>query len=218
MPSIPPPPPSPSHGPLSSRQQQQKLITTLGLNLTPMQTLLFAMSVGASAKHIFWILATSKEKMSASSAAVVAAFNFLINALNVLAFGLAAVNPTYYRSAPWNVYVGVALFVVGILVEPIAEVQRRNFKDDPRNEGKPYSGGLFALARSVNYGAYTTWRTGFALAAGGPVWAALVAAFFLRDFASRAVPTMEEYCSKRYGAQWEEVKRKVPYKLIPWVY
>lgn len=174
------------------------------------------MSVAASAKQIFWILATSKEKMPVGGAAIVAAFNLLNNALNVLLFSLAAVNPTY--SSPWNMYVGVALFSVGILVEPLAEVQRRDFKDDPRNEGKPFAGGLFGLARSVNYGAYTLWRTGFALAAGGPVWAALVGGFFFWDFSTRAIPTMEEYCAKRYGVQWEEVKRKVPYKLIPWVY
>lgn len=207
--SIPPPP---SHGPLTSGH----LITTLGLNLTPFQTILFAMTVAASAKQIFWLVATSKETMPVSNAVMICAFNLLNNALNILAFSLAAVNPTY--ALPWSMYVGAALFGLGILAEPIAEVQRRNFKDDPRNQGKPYSGGLFGLARSVNYGAYTIWRTGFALAAGGPVWAALVGSFFLWDFASRAVPTMEEYCSKRYGAQWEEVKRKVPYKLIPWVY
>lgn len=115
-------------------------------------------------------------------------------------------------------YIGAAMFVIGILVEPIAEVQRKQFKDDPKNQGKPYAGGLFGLARSINYGAYTIWRAGFALAAGGPVWAAVVGGFFFWDFSTRAIPVMEEYCTKRYGKQYEEVKRKVPYKLIPWIY
>lgn len=191
--------------------------TTLNLNLTPFQTLLFLMSCAATTKQIFWILYTSKEVMPAGGAAIIAAFNLINNVLNILLFTLAGMNPTY--PTPWSMYAGLALFTLGILVEPIAEVQRKSFKDDPKNEGKPYAGGLFGLARSINYGAYTVWRTGFALAAGGPVWAGVVAAFFLWDFSTRAIPTMEEYCQGRYGVrQWEEVKRKVPYKLIPGVY
>jgi protein-S-isoprenylcysteine O-methyltransferase Ste14 len=192
------------------------LITTFGLNLTPFQTLIFLMSVGAATKQIFWILVTSKEVMPAGGAAAIAAFNAVFNTINSLLFSIAAVNPTY--STPWSMYIGLALYVVGILVEPIAEVQRKRFKDDPKHEGKPYAGGLFGLARSINYGAYTIWRTGFALAAGGWLWAAMVATFFFWDFSTRGVPVMEEYCSKRYGKQWEELKRKVHYKLIPWVY
>ena len=192
------------------------LITTLNLNLTPFQTLLFLMSVAAAAKQIFWILFTSKEKMRAGGAAVIAAFNLVNNAINTLLFTVAAANPTY--STPASMYVGVALFTLGIVVEPLAEVQRSRFKDDPRNAGKPYAGGLFGFARNINYAAYTVWRTGFALAGGGPVWAPLVASFFVWDFSTRAVPTLEEYCRKRYGVQWAEVERKVPYKLFPGIY
>lgn len=208
------------HGPFppppANHLTSTNLVTTLGLDLTPFQTLIFLMSVVAAAKQIFWILTTSKEKMSAPSAVIISIFNTANNMVNTLLFSLAAVNPTY--SSPWNMYVGLALFTVGILVEPIAEVQRKRFKDDARNAGKPYSGGLFGLARSINYGAYTIWRTGFALASGGPIWAAVVASFFFWDFSTRAIPVMDKYCSRRYGRQWEEVKEKVPYKLIPWLY
>jgi protein-S-isoprenylcysteine O-methyltransferase Ste14 len=207
-------PPPPSNGYLTSAP----LISTLGINLTPFQSLLFLMSVAAAARQIFWILVTSKEKMTSLAAIVISAFNAVNNSLNTLLFTLTAVNPTYTALPSWNMYIGFALFTTGILIEPIAEVQRKGFKDDPKNEGKPYSGGLFGLARSINYGAYTIWRSGFALAAGGPVWAGLVASFFFWDFSTRAIPTMEEYCSKKYGRGWEEVKSKVPYKLIPWVY
>jgi protein-S-isoprenylcysteine O-methyltransferase Ste14 len=192
------------------------LITTFGLNLTPFQSILFFMSLGASVKQIFWILVTSREKMPADGAVVIALFNFVNNVVNTMLFSVAAKNPTY--STPWSMYVGLALYSAGILVEPIAEVQRKRFKDDPKNQGKPYSGGLFGLARSINYGAYTMWRAGFAMAAGGWLWGALVGGFFFWDFSTRAIPAMDEYCSKRYGKQWEEVKRKVPYKLIPGIY
>lgn len=57
-----------------------------------------------------------------------------------------------------------------------------------------------------------------ALAAGGPSWGVLAGSLLAYDFASRAIPVMDEYCSKRYGADWVQVKRKVPYKLLPFVY
>lgn len=192
------------------------LITTFGLNLTPFQTLLFLMSTAAATKQIYWIGYTSKEAMPVSGALSIAAFNTVVNALNTLLFAVAGANPTY--TVPGSMYVGSALFALGIVGEAVAETQRKWFKDDPRNEGKPYAGGLFGLARSVNYGAYTVWRAGFALAAGGWVWGAVVGGFFLWDFANRAVPNMDDYCQERYGRAWEEVKKKVPYRLVPWVY
>ncbi len=57
-----------------------------------------------------------------------------------------------------------------------------------------------------------------AFAAGGPAWGLLAASLLAYDFASRAIPVMDEYCSKRYGADWAQVKKKVPYALLPFVY
>ena len=51
--------------------------------------------------------------------------------------------------------------MAGILLELVSELQRKRFKDDPANKGKPYAGGLFSLARSINYGGYTLWRGGY---------------------------------------------------------
>lgn len=210
--SIPPPP---SHGYLTTNDS---LVTTFGINLPPFPALLFLMSCAASTKQIFWILSTSKEQMPVGGAIIIATYNAVNNALNTLLFTVASANPTYTLFHPWNMYIGLVLFLTGILIEPIAEVQRKRFKDDPRNEGKLFTGGLFGWARSINYGAYAVWRTGFAVAGGGPVWGLVAASFFIWDFSTRGVPTMEEYCERKYGRQWEEVKRKVPYKLFPGVY
>lgn len=197
------------------------------LNLSPWQTNLFVMSVLAATKHNYWVLVVSKEKMPVSFALIVAAFNAGNNALNILLFSLLSVNPTFPSafSVPppslflLNLFCGTLLFSVGLGCEAMSEIQRRSFKEDPRNKGKLFMGGLFGLARNINYGSYMTWRTGFALVAGGPLWAALVGSFFFWDFSNRGVPVMEEYCEKRYGARpWEEFKKKVPYRLIPGVY
>ena len=46
---------------------------------------------------------------------------------------------------------GAVAFLAGMAVETASEVQRKAFKDDPRNAGRPHAGGLFALSRHVNY-------------------------------------------------------------------
>ncbi|KAK5258127.1 hypothetical protein LTR40_008520, partial [Exophiala xenobiotica] len=100
----------------------------------------------------------------------------------------------------------------------VGEIQRKWFKDEPRNDGKVYSAGLFSVVRHAPYSGYTLWRTGYATAAGGPVWGALTATWFIYQFVNSSVPMLDKYMSKRYGEQWAQVKRKVPYALIPGVW
>lgn len=182
--------------------------------MTPFQSLIWTMSIGSAVKQIFWILYLSKEPMYPQGSLFICAFNTLFNTANSLLFTLQPPAQWY----PWQIYIGAAFYASGILIETISEIQRKAFKDAKGNEGKPYSGGLFSLARSINYGGYTLWRGGYALAAGGPVWGAIAGCLMAWDFTSRAIPVMDEYCSKRYGAQWERVKQKVPYVLLPYIY
>jgi steroid 5-alpha reductase family enzyme len=74
------------------------------------------------------------------------------------------------------------VYSVGILIKPIAEVQRTLFKDKPKNKGKPYARVLFLLARNINYVGYILWRLSVTLVCGGPVMGALIAAFFTWNF------------------------------------
>ena len=87
--------------------------------------------------------------------------------------------------------------MVGILIETISEIQRAQFKKDPANAGKPYSGGLFGWARNINYGGYLVWRTGYALVAGGPVWGLIVGALVFQNFVKNSIPELDGYCQKR---------------------
>jgi len=100
----------------------------------------------------------------------------------------------------------------------VSEIQRKAFKDEKKNEGKPFTGGLFGLARHINYGGYVVWRSSYALVSGGLLWAAFVGTFFGTDFARRGIPVLDEYCSKRYGVAWAEYRKNVQYKLIPGIY
>ena len=188
----------------------------LATGLSPYQSILLAMSVGSAIKQIYWLLFLSFEPMYPFNSLFIAGFNTVSNSLNTLLF--TANLPYMLQQYPHQIFIGTGLYTVGMVIETVAEIQRRRFKDNTRNEGKLYSGGLFSLARSINYGGYTLWRGGFAFAAGGPIWGAFIAFGMAYDFATRAIPVMDEYCSGKYGAQWTRMKEKVPYKLLPYVY
>ncbi|KAG9972243.1 hypothetical protein KCU78_g23406, partial [Aureobasidium melanogenum] len=65
---------------------------------------------------------------------------------------------------------------------------------------------------------YTLWRAGYALAAGGWTWGAIVGAFFSYNFISDGIPELNRYCQERYGEQWQNYRKQTPYKLFPYIY
>jgi protein-S-isoprenylcysteine O-methyltransferase Ste14 len=170
------------------------------LGLSPYRLILLGMATGSAVKQIYWILFTGEEEFPPSAAIPVSIFNTLNNTINTILFGWAvtsaslASNETFPQTP---LLVGSLLYTVGILTEAVSETQRRNFKRDPKNKGKPFTGGLWQYARHINYTAYTFWRTGFAVAAGGWTWGAVAAAFFFFSFDKRSIPILDEYCTKR---------------------
>ena len=172
-------------------------------SLPPYQSVLLCMSVGSMLKQNYWLLAVSRDEMPARSALLIALLNTVFNGLNssLALWTFTSVNPNastlseLFRS-PY-VAIGLALYLIGILTETISEIQRRNFKLDGRNKGKPYAGGLFSLARHINYTGYSLWRAGFALVAAGPAWAVVIGGFLVYDFSTRSIPILDRYCSGR---------------------
>ncbi|KAF1967464.1 hypothetical protein BU23DRAFT_573205 [Bimuria novae-zelandiae CBS 107.79] len=190
-----------------------------GMGLSPYRLVLLGMAVGSAAKQDIWAVALSGEPMNVNSAIAISMFNTVFNSLSSYAFILRATSASLESEFPQPaLLVGGALYTAGILTELISEIQRKQFKKDPKNKGKPYTGGLWKLARHINYGGYTIWRAGYALTGGGWIMGAVVGAFFFYDFAGRAVPVLNEYCEKRYGEDWQNFKKQTRYRLIPGVY
>jgi protein-S-isoprenylcysteine O-methyltransferase Ste14 len=190
-----------------------------GLGLSPYRLVLLGMAVGAAVKQNIWVTALSGEPMPVTGAIAVGVFNAVFNSLSTYAFLTTATSASTEADFPQPaLLIGGSLYVVGIMTELIAEVQRKRFKANPDNKGKAYTGGLWSFARHINYGGYTIWRAGYAMVGGGYTLGALVGAFFAWDFTQRAIPILSEYCEKRYGVQWEEFKQKTPYQLIPYIY
>ncbi|KAJ3909697.1 hypothetical protein F5879DRAFT_12588 [Lentinula edodes] len=189
--------------------------------------ILLAMTLAAFAKQIYWVLAVSMTPVTPKTSALISLFNLSCNTANTVLFVNAATSVLTSNSAtrsrdetnhlPIQMFVGLAVFVLGLAVEWVSEIQRTRFKTEPRNKGQIYTKGLFAYTRHINYTGYVLWRTGFATAAAGWGWGAFVASAFTYDFLTRGIPELDQYCERKYGEGWAQYKKVVPYKLFPFI-
>lgn len=193
----------------------------LGLGLPLKSVVLLSMAVGSAVKQSFWAIALPTNPMEVTGAVQIATFNTVVNSINSL-ISLTLLSSKIFSGAENHfdavTIAGIALYTVGITVETVSEIQRKTFKNESRNKGQVYTGGLFGYARHINYGGYAMWRAGYALVAGGPIWGAIVGAVHASDFINRAIPILDDYCSNRYALQWEAYKADTPYKLWPGIY
>ena len=142
------------------------------------------------------------EQVFTSGFAVAASiFNTVNNGLNVATslWPMLSNAPETGEAAlftPTRVF-GLATFLVGSFTETFAELRRKSFKANPNNKGKLYTGGLFGLARHVNFGGYLFWRSGFAVWCGGLRWGGIVASLFVYYFTTAGIPPLVEYMEER---------------------
>lgn len=175
------------------------------LQLSPYRAVLFAMAVGSTVKQNFWQLAIANEAMEPGAAVSISAFNTIFNSLNTL-LSIWAVTSVVSGTDEQNlldkpqVVVGGVMYIFGLLTETLYEIQRKNFKNKPENKGKNFDKGLGGIVRHPNYIGYTFWRAGFATAAAGWGWGAVVFSFFFYDFAQRGVPVLDHYCQDRVSS------------------
>jgi Protein of unknown function (DUF1295) len=177
--------------------------TTNVLGLAPHQMIMFSMAAASTIAETFWLYYISQEEMPAGQAAFIAAFHSVSNSLNTL-ISMCALTSAVDQYGDWKsllhsppVVFGAAFYICGMLIQTISEIQRKRFKQNPANKGKPYGGGLFSLATHINYGGFTMWRTGYAMVSGGWAFAALSSAWFIYDFSVRAIPSLEAYCEQK---------------------
>lgn len=188
---------------VGGRSVDLEQLKSAGGELQPYYKIIAMMALGSSLKQIITILIVSEQDTPVSSAIVIALFNTIFNSLNTLfsVWDITSRSPPAAASilqSP-SVVAGFGFFLTGISVELLSELQRTVFKKDSANKGKPYAGGLFSLARHINYGAYTIWRAFYAYTSGGELWGLTVGLFFFYDFAYRGVPVLDEYLSQRVG-------------------
>jgi protein-S-isoprenylcysteine O-methyltransferase Ste14 len=184
--------------------------STSVLGLSPYHSLIFGMAVGSAAKQIYWCLVIADNKFEPTFSTFVAVYNTLLNTFNTLLsiWALSSNAPQVnswtelFTSSPLRstVPIGIALYAVGIYTEWWCEVQRKRFRQNPANRGKLYTGGLFSLARNMNYGGYTLWRVGYGIVCAGLPWGLVKFAWVFGDFAARAVPYLETHLENKVRA------------------
>ncbi|KAK8136191.1 hypothetical protein PG984_004131 [Apiospora sp. TS-2023a] len=204
------------------------------LDLPLPRLLLLAMAAGSSAKQILWLTYLSAEEFPVSAAVPVGIFNTVFNSLNAVLLAGAATSSlvgsgprissiipglsSVYGDLPLSLLAGALLYAAGITIETLSEYQRMRFKQAARNQGKVCKVGLWRWARHINYFGYALWRGGYAFVGCGWAGGLLMGLWMGWDLSSRAVSVLDEYCGKRYGEQWVQFKKEVPYRIVPGLY
>ncbi|KIW99438.1 uncharacterized protein Z518_11177 [Rhinocladiella mackenziei CBS 650.93] len=123
---LPPPGPPPAGG-----------LPLAGTSMTPYQSLILGFSLASAFKHILWAVYINNEPIYPGPAIGIGVFNAILNTFNTLAYNAGAENPTYFPS--WSIYIGTALFIGGILIETMGELQTESLQGRPpqRRENLP---------------------------------------------------------------------------------
>jgi steroid 5-alpha reductase family enzyme len=138
------------------------------------------------------------------------------------AAALAAITTTTREPLGLLAWLGVGTWTVGLLVEVVADRQKRRFRTDPANRERFIASGLWAWSRHPNYfGEIVLW-TGVALVAvpvlAGLQWLVLISPLFVWLLLTRlsGVPMLERKSDERWGGQpdYEAYKARTPL-LVP---
>lgn len=170
------------------------------LGLSPYRLIIFGMTTVTAARQIAWTAAIGREALSPVAAVQIGLFNTFLNALGTYAFICAETSASMSSGASFPqtpLLLGSALFVAGSVIETVADVQKKTFKDDKTNTGLLCTNGLWSISRHANYFGYTLWRVGFAMATGGYGLAVAFGAFHTWFFYSNSIPVLEEYLASK---------------------
>ncbi len=114
--------------------------------------------------------------------------------------------PAYFaarRVGPlsWVDVLGVATYLVGLVVHFVADLRKKRFKERAENTGRILDTGLWAWSRHPNYFGDVVIYVGWAVFAANP-WAWLSPATNMLQYAFDAIPKSEAWAQRRYGDAW----------------
>lgn len=126
----------------------------------------------------------------------------------------------------------VLIFLMGWILSRGANLQKYFFKKDP---GRAFLNiipetisdgnnvllvnGFWGLSRHINYSGEILMATGIVLCTGYPsmVWPWLYPLYYVLLLTARQRDD-DKRCARKYGELWNTYMKKVPYRIIPWIY
>lgn len=119
-------------------------------------------------------------------------------------------------------YIGCGIWLIGFLIEVVADHQKSVFKKDAANAGKFIKSGLWSKSRHPNYfGEIVLWIGVLVVAIPvlqGWQWIAMISPLFVVLLLTRVsgIPMLEAKAEKKWGGQeeYEAYKKKTPI-LVP---
>ncbi len=115
----------------------------------------------------------------------------------------------------WD-YFAVVLFALGCYLNTGSELARDQFKKQPFNRGKLYTGGLFSLSRHINFFGDILWVSAYAVVAH-TIWAGIVPVFTLCFFGFFNAPALDRHLASHYGEQYRAYAARTK-MLIPLIW
>jgi delta14-sterol reductase len=144
----------------------------------------------------------------------------------------AAEQPNPHVHPAWLGFSGLT-FLCGWFLARGANLQKFRFKTEPeRTTFGPFEqralvngdrrvliSGFWGVSRHVNYLGELLMSTGLALSLGypGSIWPWLYPIYYLGLLVPRQLDD-DKRCAAKYGPMWDEYRRAVPYRIVPWIY
>ena len=150
-------------------------------------------------------------KIGWTEAAIVAGWVVFIH---ILFAYLGGTNPKTLN--PAVTAAALILYTSGSFLNTGSELQRKWWKQNPVNEGRLYTQGLFRYAMHINYFGDELLFTGYALVTGS-AWAILVPLLMAAGFVFFNIPQLNKHLREHYGSAFQEYARHTK-NFVPFLY
>lgn len=167
-------------------------------------------------------------------------FDFIVEYVGFkLVWGCLCFYPFFYPITIWCKIPSISLsfthqccsifvFFLGWILSRGANNQKYLFRTQPKASflgifkpltvnGRLLCSGWWSLARHINYLGDTLMAVGLSIAINGGILPWLYPLYYVGLFISRE-RTDYERCREKYGHDWDEYCRRVPYRIIPFLY
>ncbi len=132
----------------------------------------------------------------------------------------------------WKLMIYVAIFLAGWILSRGANLQKFHFKKDPRRsflgivpetitDGNRtvLVNGFWGVSRHINYLGEVLMAIGIILCTGYPslIWPWLYPLYYVLLLVARQLDD-DKRCALKYGELWKTYMKRVPYRIIPYLY